>query len=172
MGKLQSLIGMALWYVELHAGNMTVKLNFDVTIDADLDTVWAAFDDPDNLGRWQTNFHSYTHKSGEPRQPGCAAELKFNENGKIVVLTETITERREKSFLAAAYESTHGTNIIVNQFAAISANETRWTSWCKFSFRGLMRVMSLFIGGVIRKRTEADMQRFKLLVETNEAGSV
>jgi len=32
-------------------------------------------------------------------------------------------------------------------------------------------VMSLFIGGVIRKRTEADMQRFKLMVETNEAQS-
>ena len=148
-----------------------MKLSFVVTIDADLDTVWGAFNNPDNMGRWQTNFDSYTHMSGEPGQPGSVAELMFNENGKNVVLTETITERREKSFLAGSYESTHGTTIIVNQFRAIDANQTLWTSWCKFSFKGFMKAMSLFISGAIRKRTEADMQRFKLMIETDEAGS-
>lgn len=148
-----------------------MKFNFDVTIDADIDTVWAAFDNPDNMNRWQTNFDAYTHVSGEPGQPGSIAELSFNENGKIVVLTETITERRGKSFLAGTYKSTHGTTIIVNQFEAINASKTRWTSWCSFSFKGLMRVMSLFIGGAIRKRTEANMQRFKLMIETDQAGS-
>lgn len=148
-----------------------MKHNFDVTIDASLDTVWATFDDPDNKGHWQTNFHAYKHKSGEPGQPGAVAELTFNENGKIVVLTETITERRDESFFAATYESAHGSTLIVNRFEEIGDGKTRWTSWCKFSFSGFMKVMSLFVGGVIRKRTEADMQRFKLMVETNEAGS-
>jgi uncharacterized protein YndB with AHSA1/START domain len=148
-----------------------VKLNFDVTIDADVDTVWAAFDNADNLERWQTNFHAYQHKTGEPGQPGATAELTFNEKGKMVVLTETITERRERSFLASTYESAHGTTIIVNQFSDIDGKQTRWTSWCRFSFRGFMKVMSLFIGRTIRKRTEADMQRFKLMVETDEAQS-
>ena len=63
-----------------------MKLNFEIVIDASLDTVWAAFDNPDNMRRWQTNFHSYTHMSGEPGRPGSIAELKINENGKIVVL--------------------------------------------------------------------------------------
>ena len=162
---------MALLQGGQYAGNLTVKLNFDVTIDASLDTVWAAFDDPDNKRHWQTNFQAYQHKSGEPGQPGSVAELTFNENGKIVVLNETITERRDKSFFAATYESIHGTTHIVNRFEDAGSGQTRWTSWCKFSFNGFMRVMSLFVGGVIRKRTEADMQRFKLMVETNEAGS-
>jgi len=148
---------------------MTVKFNFDVIIDADLDTVWATFDNPDNIGRWQTNFHSYTHISGEPGQTGSVTELAFNEKGKIVVVTETITERREKSFLAGAYEANHGTATIVNQFAAIDAHRTRWTTWSRFSFKGLMKVMAFFGGSAIRRRTEADMQRFKLLVETDEA---
>lgn len=151
---------------------MTVKFNFDVVIDADLDTVWAAFDNPDNIGRWQTNFHSYKLVSGEPGQAGSVAELVFNEKGKIVVTTETITERREKSFLAGAYTSGHGTATIVNQFEAIDAHRTRWTSWSRFCFRGLMKVTALFGGGAIRRRTEANMQRFKLLVETDEAKSV
>jgi uncharacterized protein YndB with AHSA1/START domain len=148
-----------------------VKLNFEILIDASIDTVWAAFDNPDNMGRWQQNFHSYTHKSGDPGQPGSVAELKFDEKGKIVVLTETVTERRAPDFLAGTYESTHGTTIIVNRFEEIDEITTRWASWCRFSFTGFMKFISLFIAGVIRKRTEGDMQRFKLMVETDEAGS-
>ena len=146
-----------------------MKLNFEVTIDASLDAVWSAFNNPDNMARWQTNFHSYTHESG---QPGSVAKLTFNENGKMVVLTETITERRDNKFLAGSYESAHGTTLIFNRFEPVDDHTTRWTSWCHFSFKGFMRVMSLFVGGVIRKRTEADMQRFNLLVETDNAGSV
>lgn len=149
-----------------------MKLSFAITIDAGIDTVWAAFNDSSNMARWQQNFHSYAHKSGTPGQPGAVAELTFDENGKKVVLTETIMERREKSFLAAAYETDGGSTIIVNQFAAIGGNETRWTSWCNFRFRGLMKIMSIFAAGTIRKRTEGDMQRFKLMVESDNAGTI
>ncbi|MDH3990150.1 MAG: SRPBCC family protein, partial [Gammaproteobacteria bacterium] len=97
------------------------------------------------------------------------AELVFDEKGKKVVLRETITERRVPDFLAGSYESEHGTTIIVNHFEAIDASTTRWSSWCNFTFTGFMKFMSLFIGNVIRKRTEGDMQRFKLMVESDEA---
>lgn len=146
-----------------------MKLNYEITIDAGLDTVWAAFDNRDNMGRWQRNFQSYTPVSGRPGEPGAVAELVFDEKGKTVVLRETITERREPDFLAGSYESEHGTTIIVNHFVAIDASTTRWSSWCNFTFTGFMKFMSLFIGNVIRKRTEGDMQRFKLMVESDEA---
>jgi len=148
-----------------------MKLNFQVTVDANLDTVWGAFDNPENMRRWQQNFHSHTHLSGKPGKVGAVAELRFNEKGKIVVLTETITERRDKSFLAGTYESAHGRTKIVNRFEKIDENQTRWTSWCNFTFTGFMKLMSPFMSGLIRKRTESDMQRFKLMVETDEAGS-
>ena len=34
-----------------------------------------------------------------------------------------------------------------------------------------MKVVSLFVSGMIRKRTEADMERFKLMVETDQANA-
>ena len=146
-----------------------MKLNYEITIDAGLDKVWAAFDNADNMGRWQQSFHSYTPVSGRPGEPGAVAELVFDEKGKKVVLRETITERRVPDLLAGSYESEHGTTIIVNHFEAIDASTTRWSSWCNFTFTGFMKFMSLFIGNVIRKRTEGDMQRFKLMVESDEA---
>jgi hypothetical protein len=33
-----------------------------------------------------------------------------------------------------------------------------------------MKIMALFIAGTIRKRTENDMHRFELMVETDAAG--
>ena len=93
-----------------------MKLNFEIEIDAGLDDVWAAFTNPDNMRRWVQNFESFTPKSGIPGQPGATAEVAFNENGKRVVMLETITERRDPDFLAGSYETDHGTTVIVNHF--------------------------------------------------------
>ncbi|MGI9262549.1 MAG: SRPBCC family protein [Woeseiaceae bacterium] len=148
-----------------------MKLNCEVIVDASLEDVWTAFDDAQNLHRWQQNFVSCSQKAGTPGQPGSVAELTYDENGKKVVLTETIAERREKEFLVSSYESPYGSTLIVNRFEAIDASSTRWTSWCNFKFRGVMKIMSAFSGGAIRKRTEGDMQRFKIVVESDLAGA-
>jgi len=148
-----------------------MKFEFEILIDASPGDVWVAFDNPENKSCWQQNFHSRTDKTGEPGRPGAVTELIFNEKGKRVVLTETITERREEKFLAATYESRRGTILVVNHFVKVDDNRTRWTSWCNFRFNGLMKFVSLFTSGRIRKRTEGDMQRFKLMVETDMADS-
>ena len=148
-----------------------MKLNFEIEIDAGKDVVWEAFTDPANMARWVQNFESFTPKSGEPGQPGATAEVAFDENGKRVVMLETITERRDPDFLAGTYDTEHGRTVIVNHFESIDANHTRWTSWCRFSLTGFMRLISLFVGRMVRKRTEGDMQRFKLMVESDLAGT-
>ncbi len=146
-----------------------MKFKFETVIDADLETVWAAFDNPDNMNRWQQNLESFKLVSGEPGQPGAVSELVYDEKGKKVVMKETITERRQPDFLAGTYESPMGKALIVNHFEAVDQDSTRWSAWCNVTFQGLMKVMSLFVGGAIRKRTEADMLRFKLMVETDQA---
>jgi len=146
-----------------------MKTKFEVVIDASREDVWAAFDNPDNVPRWQSRFDGYTLKAGERGEPGSIAELVFDERGRKVRLIETITEKRKPDFLAAVYESPHGSTIIVNHFESLDDGGTRWSSWCNFRFRGLMRFMSLFVAGVIRRRTQGDMERFKLMVETDLA---
>ncbi len=148
-----------------------MKLKFETVIDASRDAVWAAFDNPGNMARWQQNLVSFKHISGEPGQPGAVSELTYDEKGKKVVLKETIMERRDPDFLSGAYESQMAKTLIVNHFEAVDENSTRWTSWCNFTLQGFMRLMSLFVSGMIRKRTEADMERFKLMVETDRANN-
>jgi hypothetical protein len=146
-----------------------MKVKFEQIIEAARDNVWSAFDNPDNMQKWQPTLVSVKHKTGRPGQPDAESELVYNENGRQIVLTETITERRAPAFMAGVYESCWGKALIFNHFEVIDAHTTRWISWCNFRFTGLMRFLSLFLAGSIRRRTEADMGRFKLLVETELA---
>lgn len=146
-----------------------MKLTYEVVIEADRRAVWALFDDRDKLQRWQPALQSVRHVSGEPGRPGAVTELTYNEGVRKVVVTETITERRQPDFVAATYAAPYGVSLIVNRFEETDGDATRWSVWCNTRFRGLMKAMALFIGGSLRRRTESDMQRFKLLVESEAA---
>ena len=98
-------------------------------------------------------------------------ELVYDEGGRRTVLTETITERRKPDFKAAIYESRHGTTLVFNTFERIDDRHTRWSAWSNMTFKGFMKIMSIFLINAIRRRTEDDMQRFKLMVETDLANS-
>ena len=147
-----------------------MKLKTEVIIDADRATVWRLFDDAGNLQRWQPTLKSFTHQSGQPGQPDAVAELIYDEKGRDVVLTETITARRQPDFLAGTYESKWGAAVVVNQFEETGDGRTRWTAFWNHSFKGVMKFMALFARKSIIERTEGDAQRFKLFVESMVAG--
>ena len=146
-----------------------MKLNSEIDIDAPVDVVWAAFENPDNTSRWMQNLESITTTSGEPGQPGAMTELVFDENGREVVLKQTVAERRAPDFLAVTFETPGGSMLVVNHFEALDDQRTRWSSWCNFNFTGLMKFFAIFMRGSMRRREEADMQRFKLMVESDLA---
>lgn len=148
-----------------------MKMNHECLIRAGLDVVWATFDDPNNLSRWQPTLESITQVSGQPGRPGAVAELVYNEKGKRVVMTETVTERRQPYFLAGIYDSAWASSLIVNHFEEIDENTTRLVSYSNMKFKGIMKFMSLLAAKSIRNRIEEDLNRFKLLVETEAAGS-
>lgn len=146
-----------------------MKHKTEVLIDADRATVWRIFDDADNMMKWQPTLKSFTHKSGTPGQLDAVSELIYDENGREVVMTETITARREQSFLGGTYESKWATVVIFNHFEQTDDGKTRWVSNTNYMFKGFMKIMALFMRKSICDRSEIDMNRFKLLVETQVA---
>jgi uncharacterized protein YndB with AHSA1/START domain len=144
----------------------SMKHHAELLIEAPRELVWEVFDNPDNMSKWQPTLTAFVHKSGSAGQPGAISELTYEENGRTIVMTETITERRDQEFLAGTYETQFGTTTVVNRFESTSDGNTRWSVWCRFQFRGFMKVMALFIAGSIRRRTNDDLGRFKLLAES------
>ena len=146
-----------------------MKIVNEVTIDADRQTVWQAFDDTDNLLKWQPTLKSFTHKSGPPGEPGAVAELVYDENGREVVMTETMTEKREPDFMAGTYDSAWSKATIVNHFETVGDSHTKWVMYANHQFKGFFKILGLFFKKSIQNRTDDWMQRFKLLVETGAA---
>ena len=146
-----------------------MKTRNEITIDADRATVWREFDNPDNLGKWQPTLKSFTHQSGTAGEPGAVSELVYDENGREVAMTETMTERREPDFMAGIYDSAWSKVTIVNHFEVMGDNQTRWVIYANHQFKGFFRFLALFLRKSIRARTDDWMQRFKLLVETRAA---
>lgn len=147
-----------------------MKTRNEIIIDADRATVWREFDNVDNLPRWQPQLKSFTHQSGIPGEPGAVSELVYDENGRDVRMTETMTEKREPDFMAGFYDSAWSKATIVNHFEVVDDNRTRWVMYANHQFKGFFRILGLFARKAICGRTDDWMQRFKLLVETNAAG--
>ncbi len=146
-----------------------MKSRHEVLIDAPRDVVWSVFDNPDNMLRWQPTLRSFEHKSGTPGEPGATTALIYDEDGREVRMLETVTERRAPDFMASVYTTEWGKTIVVNHFEDLGDGRTRWVMYANHFFKGLMKVMSVFRGGAIKKRTENDLERFKLLVESEQA---
>lgn len=148
-----------------------MKLKAEVTIDADPATVWRYFDDADKLVEWQPSLTSVTHESGVPGQPDAVRKLEFEKGGRSRVETEMVTARREPDFLAGTVDSASGTAVVVNHFEEAGEGSTRWVAYWNYRFKGKARLTALFTHKSVQKRMEADMQRFKLLVETSESAT-
>ena len=127
--------------------------------------VWQAFDDPANLKKWQPALVSFTPKSGTPGQPSDVSDLVYEENGRRVPLVETITDRREPEEFHGTCEAPIVHNSIRNRFEALGPDRTARHMEADFAFRGFLRLIGRFMRGSFQKRTLADMERFKALLE-------
>lgn len=80
-----------------------------------------------------------------------------------------VTDKRRPAFIAGKYDTEGSTAIVVNQFEEVDPSQTRWVVFANYRFKGAMRFLAFFGAGKIRNRTIANMERFKLFVETQVA---
>jgi hypothetical protein len=64
----------------------------------------------------------------------------------------------------------HGRTIFVNHFEDAGDDMTRWTACTNRFFKGMIRLMYIFLAGSTREHTESGLQRFELVVESSETG--
>lgn len=148
-----------------------MKTRHEILIDAPRAAVWAAFDDTGRRPRWQPTLRSITQKSGEPGEVGSVAECVYDEDGRTIRITETVTERREPDFLAGVHARSRARTIVVNHFEDLGDDRTRWVVYANHFFEGIMKVIGAFSSKRLSQRMERDLERFKLMVESAEADS-
>ena len=143
-----------------------MKFQVEMTIEKTPREVWDTFDSTANTLKWQPGLKSFEHVSGERGQPGAVSKLTYEENGRKIVLMETITHRKEPEIFDGTFEGAGVVNHIKNKFIATEYGKTKWVMETEFLFKSLpMRLLGPLMKGSFVKRTEQDMKRFKELAE-------
>lgn len=139
-----------------------------VILDKPIDAVWAAFDNIDNLPKWQPTLTKVEHKSGDLGQPGSVVELTYREGKRDMVLTETVTERDYPHRFQGTYTVGDTVNHVCNRFEDLGDGRTRWDIECEFKFGGVFGLIAPLMKGAFVKRTRADIERFASKLSSGE----
>ncbi len=143
-----------------------MKFNFFITINKSRDEVWKIFDNPENLPKWQPSLTKLEHQSGEPGMPGAVSMLTYKEKEEFTML-ETITSRNEPEEFSGVYENPTARTTMKNTFTAIDDKTTKWNVETEFTFKNpVSKLLSPLMKGMISKRVNDDMNRFKKLAES------
>jgi hypothetical protein len=142
-----------------------MKYKCEVVIDLPRAKTIELFDDSDNLKKWMIDLESFEHVSGNPGQPGAESYLIFNQNGRKLEMTETITSRNFPDEFSGIYETKGVKNIAVNRFLTEGTEQTRWIAEHEFQFNGIMKLMGLLMRSAFPKQTQKFMMSFKEFAE-------
>jgi len=145
-----------------------MRMSFDLVLDRGREEVWKAFDNPVNMKKWQPTLRSFEPVSGTPGQVGAVSKLTYDEKGRTIVLTETITMRRHPDAFAGTYDSGMGLNSLENKFTEESPGRTKWVMDSEFTFRGVWKLLAPVMRKAFQKRVREDMERFKSMLESNQ----
>ena len=143
-----------------------MKFKLELLINKPKSEVWKAFDDPENLKKWQPTLVKFEPVSGIPGQPGAISKLTYEEGGREFSLIEKITHRDEPNSFDGVYENNFADNIIRNKFIKLGQHQTVWAMETEFRFKTLiMKIMGPLMKKNFVARTQKDMERFKEMAE-------
>ena len=144
-----------------------MKLKLELPINKPRAEVWKAFDNAENIKKWQPTLVSFEPVSGTPGQPGAVSKLTYKENNRDLILIEKITRRDEPNGFDGVYESEFADNTIKNTFIGHGEGHTLWVMETEFTFKSfLMKIMGPLMKKSFVTRTQEDMRRFKEMTES------
>jgi hypothetical protein len=143
-----------------------VKFTLETIIHKPRADVWRAFDNIENIQKWQPSLTKHELMEGTPGQPGAVSKLTYAESGREFSLLEKIIHRDEPNQLDSLYENNFADNTIKNKFIEQGSDQTLWVTETEFTFKTfLMKIMGNTLKKNYIKRTQRDMQRFKEMLE-------
>ncbi len=144
-----------------------MKFKLELPINKFKAEVWQAFDNAENLKKWQTTLTKFEPVSGTPGQPGAVSKLTYEEGGREFTLIEKITHSDEPNSFDGVYENNFADNVIKNMFVEQGKDQTLWVMETEFTFKTLvMKIMGPLMKKNLVKRTQKDMERFKEMAES------
>lgn len=146
-----------------------MKTSASILIPADRETVWAALVDVDRRSRWQTGLRKARPLSGDAGERGAVCQLTYGGGRPDEI--ESVTEARRPDVLASVVESERFRRTVVHSLEEAGVGHTRWQTWSNTKFGPLTQIRALFQRSALTDTLEEDMERFKLMIQSEHANS-
>lgn len=134
-------------------------------IEKPADEVWAAFDDPGLLVKWQDRLESYEQISGEPDEIGSVSKQTIRRSSGDLELTVTLLDRREGEFSQSRYEGMQLPFTISNTFSAVDDDTTEWHVVVDVRLNLMQKALGPVLKGPLTELAEQNGEDFKKFVE-------
>ncbi|MCH4889582.1 SRPBCC family protein [Acidaminobacter sp. JC074] len=141
-----------------------MKYTCEVLINKPRSEVIDLFDSVDNLYKWQDGLKSFDILEGTKGQDGLKSRMVYANNGKEMVMTETIEKFNFPDQMIAIYEANNVWNRCDNKFVD-QGDKTLWIMETEFVCSGFMRLITFFGKKAFINKTSEDMNAFKRFAE-------
>lgn len=134
-----------------------------IDIDADIETIQAAFFNTEDMKQYQDGFQSKTLISGNDGEKDTKSKLVFD---KLELIETIITNNLPEEFLAL-YEHKHTTNTMKVSFTPIANNKVRYTSTVEYTkLNGfVIKIIAKIYPKLFKKQIDKWLKKFKIHVE-------
>ena len=140
-----------------------IKFSLETKIDQPLDEVIRLFSNRDLLVKWQPGLVSseqIENKNGHQRY-----KLIYQLGRRKMTMTETIINNALPEHYDVNYQLKGVFNSVNNTFKSDGPNSTKWVSFYEFRFRGLMKLIALFMKSGFEQQSKMIMHNFKAFAE-------
>lgn len=142
-----------------------MKYTTEIIINKPREEIIRVFEDSNLLSCWQRGLKRSRVISGKEGEEGSKRKLYIRMEGQSIKMTETIIKKNLPEEWHGVYTSKGMESIQKNHFKALSAYETKWTSYSEFKFSGFMKLISKLLPEIFKKRSVLVQQDFKAFIE-------
>ena len=145
-----------------------MKLTYAMEIKATPEKVWYWLGTPERAMVWQTNVSKTEVLKETPNMIGTTFRETIEENGSTVEMQGVVTDYRENQSLAMHLSGKY--NVVdVEWRIEEMGKHTRLTLYSNIRFRSFVKILSIFMRPVLKKRIieqlQAEFARLKELCE-------
>ena len=136
----------------------TMKISYTVDINSTPEGVWYWIGTPERAAVWQTSVSKNEIVHETPDMIGTTFRETVEENGRGVEMHGVVTSYRENELLALHLDSKYHSVDVEYRLEEIE-NRTHLTQNATVRFKSFMKVVSILIGPVLKKKIMNQSQK-------------
>lgn len=140
-----------------------MKYQLSIIIEKPLKEVTKLYTNRALLPQWQPDLLDSKQIENYPN-PKFSHQLALGR--RKIVMTETILRSKLPDHYDANYKLKGISNTAYNSFNEVHDGVTRWVCNTEYTFSGIMKIISIFMKGGLKKQSEMIMINFKRFAES------